>query len=553
LVILQALQETLRVSTLRILLFLSGCCLKTEVFKQLYCHISGITGTFMTDKYASIKLQNIYKKYPGVTALKGINMTVYKGEILSLLGENGAGKSTLVKILSGAIPAGEYKGDFILNGQPVHFSGTRMAAENGIVMIPQEISLQLDLSVAENIMLGNWPRKAGIFVNWEQLYGKASEILKKLALDLDLTMPARNLSSSLQQMVCIAKALVKNPAVLVLDEPTSALTKKETAILLDRVRTLRDSGISCIYISHKMDEVFQISDRVIVFRDGELISEYTHEQIVPSKIMEDILGYKRTEEFQKQNFATNQVVLRLKNVTVPHMFFPGKPLLSNVSFDLYKGEILGLAGLLGSGRSELLKTLFGELSKISGDIYIGGKKQQINNTTDAINYQIGLLTESRSIDGFIPTMSVGQNMSITIIYKLIKWFLLNRRREKELIAQYFNALSIRAPSQETPILSLSGGNQQKVLVAKWLMNESKILLLDEPTRGIDIGAKEEIYRLMSNLAKQGTSIIMVSSELSELVQMCDRFVVLSNGEVKNILSKKEVSEKVLMEMITNVA
>jgi len=500
------------------------------------------------------KIQNIVKRYPGVMALKGINMTLEPGEIVALLGENGAGKSTLVKILSGAIPYGEFSGELLLDGENLKLTSTRQASRHGIAMIPQELNIQPDLSIAENIVLGNWPMKQQLFVDTAKMREIATEALKKLDFDVDVSVKAGDLNSSLQQMVCIARALVQNPSVLILDEPTSALTKAEAERLLDRVRALRDQGICCLYITHKIDEVFQIADRVVIFRDGELISDYPRDKMELSKIIEDIVGKKSGDSYQKQSFVQDEVVLSLKGFSIKHPYASHKMLLEDVSFDLRKGEILGLTGLLGTGRSELLKAAFGALPKVSGEVYLHGEKVEIQTTSDAIKLGIGLLTENRGLDGYVKTMDVGQNMSLAILRKIAKRGMIDGRKELSLIREYFERIAIKAPSHKTPILSLSGGNQQKVLVSKWLMNECQVLFLDEPTRGIDVGSKEEIYHLMAQLAKQGTSIIMVSSELPEMVKVCDRYIVLAGGskvcEVDR--SQENVTEALLMEKISNV-
>lgn len=507
----------------------------------------------MSNQKDLLVFENIVKHYPGVTALKGINMCLGSGEIVALLGENGAGKSTLVKILCGSIPYGEYQGQIQYQGDPVKFSGTRDAAERGIVMVPQEANIQMDLSVAENIVLGNWPMK-GIFVDEKRMNTIAAEAMKHLDFDIDVTQKAGNTTSGVHQMICIARTLLQNPSVLILDEPTSALTKKETQILFRQVKALRDSGICCIYITHKLDEVFEIADRVVVFRDGELISEYGKESLDVSKIIRDIVGKESEKSFVRECHATDEISLSFRNISIQHPYASRKMLLENVSFDLRKGEILGLAGLLGSGRSELLKAAFGAMPKVSGELYISDKPLNIKSPEDAIANGIGLLTENRAIDGYVKTMSVGQNMTLVILKKLKRGLFLSQKKENDLINQYFKRIRIKAPSPQTPILSLSGGNQQKVLVTKWLMNSSKILLLDEPTRGVDVGAREEIYNLMSDLTKQGASIVMVSSELPEMVKICDRFVVFANGTVKEIIDadKTALNEADLMEKISGM-
>ena len=498
-----------------------------------------------------LQVKHLIKRYPGVTALKGIDMELYSGEVVALLGENGAGKSTLVKILCGVIPYGQYEGEIFLKGEKLRLNGIRQASKKGIAMIPQELNIHPELTIAENIVLGNWPMR-GPFVDRARMLAQAEEALAKLDFDIDVTMKAGMLNSSLQQLVCIARALLQNPDILILDEPTSALTKAEAELLLERVKSLRDQGICCIYITHKIDEVFKIADRVIVFRDGSLIRTYAREKMETSAIVEDIVGKKGGDAYQKVSYATDEVVLAFQDFSIRHPYANNKMLLENVSFDLKKGEILGLAGLVGTGRSELLKAAFGALPKVSGVLSLNGAPVEVKKTSDAIRLGIGLLTENRGLDGYVKTMNVGENMTLAILRKLSRRGFLDQRQEKALTKEYFQRLSIKAPSARTPILSLSGGNQQKVLVAKWLLNDCKILFLDEPTRGIDVGAKAEIYSLMAELARQGTSIIMVSSELPEMLKVCDRFIILAGGKKQGevVQGSERVTETALMEKIS---
>lgn len=504
----------------------------------------------MSNNKDLLVFKNIVKHYPGVTALKGVSFSLKKGEIVALLGENGAGKSTLVKILCGVIPYGEYEGEIIYNADLVKFFNTRDAAQNGIAMIPQEISVQPDLSIAENIVLGNWPQK-GLFIDVPKMNEMARKALERLDLDIDVTQKASNVASGVWQMMAIARALMSEPSVLILDEPTSALTNKETEALLKKIADLRNEGICSLYITHKLDEVFKIADRCIVFRDGDLISQYEKEQMSPAQIIGDIVGKKTDRTYVHEYHAEDIVSLSFQDFSINHPYVNQKCMLEHVSFDLHKGEILGIAGLLGSGRSELLKAAFGAMPKISGELVLDGERITVRSPKDAINHGIGLLTESRSVDGYVQTMSVGENMSLVILRKLQEGLFLNKKKEGTLIDKFFHYIRIKAPSAATSILSLSGGNQQKVLVAKWLMNDSKVLFLDEPTRGVDVGAREEIYSLMSDLTQNGASIIMVSSELPEMIKVCDRFVILSGGTVSEIIDTRTtpVSEAELLAKI----
>ena len=508
----------------------------------------------MANRRELLVFENIYKHYPGVTALKGVSFSLNQGEIVALLGENGAGKSTLVKILCGVIPYGEYEGSIYCGGTELKCSGTKDAADRGIAMIPQEICIQPDLTVAENIMLGNWPQK-GVFIDVPKMNELAEKAMKKLDLDIDVTQKARQVTSGIHQMMAIARALMFEPSVLILDEPTSALTSKETEALLEKLIDLRSEGICSLYITHKLDEVFKIADRSIVFRDGSLISQYGKAEMDQAQIIQDIVGEKKEREYVHECHMSEEVRLSFRNFSVDHAYVSGKRILDNVSFDLHKGEILGIAGLLGSGRSELLRAAFGAMPKLSGELWMDGEEIVVNDPAGAIDHGIGLLTEARGLDGYVKTMSVGENMSLVILKKLQEGLFLNRKKERILIDKFFRYIHIKAPSASTPILSLSGGNQQKVLVAKWLMNDSKVLFLDEPTRGVDVGAREEIYNLMSDLTKNGASIIIVSSELPELVKVCDRFVILSGGTVSEVVDagKSPVSEAELLAKINGTA
>ena len=499
-----------------------------------------------------LEFRNITKRYPGVIALKDVSLSLNSGEIVALLGENGAGKSTFVKILCGVIPHGEFSGEILHNGKPVKYAGPKDSVKDGIAMIPQEISVQPDLTIAENIMMGYWPMK-GPFVDFRRMNEIAAEALKKLDFTIDVTQKAGLVTSGIHQMMTIARALMFKPSVLILDEPTSALTENETETLLRMIGTLRDNGLCCLYITHKLDEVFKIADRTIVFRDGKLISEYERGQMSHKSIVEDIVGVRQGNAFRRESHSTDEIALSFRDFSISQQYARNRLLLSNVSFDLRKGEILGIAGLLGSGRSELLKSAFGAMPKVAGELYMDGRKLEIRSPKDAIENGIGLLTESRGFDGYVKTMSIGENMSLVILRKLRKNLFLDTAKEASLIDKYFRYIHIKAPSIKTPILSLSGGNQQKVLVAKWLMNDSKVLFLDEPTRGVDVGAREEIYSLMSDLTSKGTSIIMVSSELPELVKVCDRFVILADGGVSEILDTADgpVTEAEIMMRINS--
>ena len=500
-----------------------------------------------------LESKNIVKRFAAVTALDDVSITLKKGEILSICGENGAGKSTLMKILAGDYPHGTYEGEIYINGQRHRIDSTAAAAKAGIAMIYQEISMELDLTVAENIMLGVLPKNKLGLIDWKETRRIAQETLAELKLDLDVNMLTRNLSASVQQLVCISRALVRKPKILILDEPTAALTETETENLMQVIRSLQQSGISCIYISHKLDEVFRISDRLITMRDGKVVTEYEKDQIQADRVIEDMIGRKLEAMYPDMSGRESQdEVLRIENFKVQHPSSSLKNIVEDISFTLHKGEVLGLAGLVGSGRSELLRAVFGALPKLSGKVFLEGEEVDITSPEKAISVGLGFLTEERKKDGIISPMNIGENMTLSIFKKISKYGVFDKKSEMQSINSFFQSLSIKAPSHRTPVTSLSGGNQQKVVLSKSLMTDMKVLFLDEPTRGIDVGAKAEIYKIIKDLADNGLSIVMISSEYPELLAMCDRFVVIGNGRIVAELNKDEADESTLIKLASMV-
>ena len=499
-----------------------------------------------------LEMKNITKRFYSVTALDNVSIELFEGEILALIGENGAGKSTLMKILSGSYPNSSYDGEIFVNGEKQHFTHTYDAEKAGIEMIYQEISLMGDLTVTENILMGRLPqsRVKGI-VNWKKAREMAKEALGIIRLDIDPNETVRRLSTSQMQMLSIAKAVYRNPKLLVLDEPTSALTENETRELMHILAGLKAKGIGCIYISHKLDEVFASTDRIVVLRDGKTVSTHVKDAIVPGKIIEDMVGRKVEAMYPKADVKPGNEVLRIENFVVPSKI-PGKNVVNNVSFSVREGEIVGLGGLVGAGRSELVNAVFGSISKSSGTVYINGEKADIDNPMDAIKYKMALLTEDRRVSGYVGTMSVRENISLASFDKISENGLLNKKSEKNQTENQFKALNVRAPGIETNIMTLSGGNQQKVVLAKWLMNEAKILFLDEPTRGIDIGAKVEIYSLMADLVRSGAAIVLISSELPEFLALCDRFVMMYEGKPTGEFARSEFGESAFVKAATNI-
>ena len=496
---------------------------------------------------AILSVKNIIKRFSGTVALKGVDMELYPNEILALVGENGAGKSTLMKILSGIYPYGSYEGELLLGGKVCKFQSPADSEDAGIAMIYQELNLELDLSVGENILLGRYPRSALGFIDWKKVHREARTALDLLGVDIDTKVTVRNLNPSMQQLVSIARALYRNPSILILDEPTSVLTEKEANSLMEILRGLKEKGISCIYISHKLDEIFALCDRTVVFRDGEKISEYTKAAgYDSSKVIEDMIGRHLDAMYPVRKANIGEEVLRVEHFRVAHPFAYGKSIIEDASFSLHKGEILGLSGLVGAGRSELVSAIFGALPRQAGKLYLEGKEVTINSPIEAIQHGLGFLSEDRKKNGFIWTMSIRENMTLVCLRELVKGLFVDKREENRRAQEYFEKLSVKAPSLDTQITNLSGGNQQKVILAKWLMSNIKILMLDEPTRGIDVGTKSEIYKLMQELTDMGISIILISSEMPELLAMCDRLVVLGKGVVQCEMLRGEANEVNLM-------
>lgn len=500
-----------------------------------------------------LEMKNITKKFVGTVALKDVSVYLHQGEILAILGENGAGKSTLMKILSGVYPAGSYEGEILLSGKPVRFLNTKESEGAGIAMIHQEINLELDLSIAENILLGRLPKNRLGLVDWEKVALTAEALLMKLGVrSIDVRMPVRNLNASMQQLVSIARALSRDPKILILDEPTSCLTEVEAENLMKVIKTLGRQGISCLYISHKLNEVFALCDRVVVLRDGSHVSEYMRNQFDGSTIVKDIVGEHIEAVHPPEHSEIGEEVLRVEHFRVLHPFTYGKNIISDVSFSLHRGEALGICGLVGSGRSELLSAIFGAIPKISGDVYIDGKLVDIRHPADAKRNGIGMLTEDRRKNGFISCLSIRENTTITILRKIAKYFYINQSVERNIVNHFISKLHIKASSMETRISMLSGGNQQKVIVAKWLATELKILFFDEPTRGIDVGAKAEIYSLIHELTQKGVAVVLISSELQELISLCDRLLILSGGVVQGEYPRGALTEADILHKCSNL-
>lgn len=493
-----------------------------------------------------LEMKNVTKRFPGVIALKNVSISLKKGEVLALCGENGAGKSTLMKVLSGSYTSREYEGEIWIDNERVEFTSVSVAENCGIEMVYQEINVMLDASIAENIYVGNLPMK-GIFVDFKRLYSDASIMLEKVHLDMNPRQHVRGMNSGQMQLISIARALSKKPRIIVLDEPTSALTDSETEILMNTIDELRAEGVSFLFISHKLDEVFRIADRVTVMRDGSVITTSDIKSVSEEQLISAMIGRTIDNMYPKEASQIGSEVLRVEHLTVPHPTNKGQNIVEDISFHLNRGEILGIGGLVGSGRSETLSAIFGYITHgVTKKVFINGEEVVINCPKDAINAGLGYVTEERKQSGFIWLHSIRSNLTLASLDKITRKFFLDKKKENELAQSMSNRLSIKAPSLETMLVNLSGGNQQKVVVGKWLLSQPNILLVDEPTKGIDVGAKAEIYKIMNELTKSGVSIIMVSSDMPELVSMSDRCIVLSSGRITGELEGDAISQNNVM-------
>lgn len=489
-----------------------------------------------------LQMQGISKAYPGVQALSNVDFEVRAGEVHALVGENGAGKSTLMKILAGA----ETKdaGRILLDGRPVEDLTPQKAMSLGIGIIYQEFNLVPYLSAAENIFLGREPKsRIPGFIDFRRMYAEAQRIVDGLGANFDVRRPVASLSVAQQQMVEIAKATSQKAKVIAMDEPSATLTEHELASLFRLIRSLKESGVGIIYISHRLEEVSEIADRVTVLRDGQLVGTRNVQDVTREEIIRMMVGRELTEMIPKQPAPIGDEVLRVEGLTRAGV-------LHNISFSVYRGEVLGIAGLVGAGRTELARAIFGADLIDSGSVYLEGRKLSITSPQAAIREGIGLVTEDRKQQGLVLQMAVRENVSLANLRALTVAGFVNRRREREVALQYVHDLRIRTPGVEQRVRNLSGGNQQKVVLAKWLFTRSKVLLFDEPTRGIDVGSKVEIYQLMNELAARGVAIIMISSELPEILGMSDRILVMHEGRIAGELLREEATQEKIMHLAT---
>lgn len=500
--------------------------------------------TIMSEHQYMLEMNNISKEFPGVKALDGVTLQVRPGTVHALMGENGAGKSTLMKCLFGIYnPDG---GEIILNGQKAEINNSSDALAHGVSMIHQELHPVPFRNVMENIWLGRFPVK-GVgplkFVDHKRMYRDTEELFKQLDIDLDPETIVGKLSVSKIQSIEIAKAVSFNSQIIVMDEPTSSLTSVEVEHLFRIINDLKKRGVSIIYISHKMEEILRISDDVTIMRDGKKIGTWPASEMTTDLIISKMVGRDLTQRFPERHNVPYGVILKVEDLTSPE-----PKSFKNVSFELRKGEILGIGGLVGAQRTELIEALFGLRAIQSGNLYINGAKVNIRNAGDAKKHGLALLTEERRTTGIFPVLSVHENGAIANLNRYVKYGLLDEKKKKSEVNAMVEKLRTKTPSPKALIMNLSGGNQQKVLLARWLLTEPDILLLDEPTRGIDVGAKFEIYTIIAELAQQGKSIIMISSEMPELLGMSDRVMVMSEGRLTGILDGDKATEQEVMRL-----
>lgn len=497
-----------------------------------------------------LEMKQITKEFPGVKALDGVTFDLDAGEFHALVGENGAGKSTLMKVLSGVYPHGTYGGDIVVEGTVRRFATIREAERAGIAIIFQELSLVKELTVGENIFLGQEPSRFGV-INWSELYRRASELLRDLHLQIDPRTPVGNLGIGQQQLVEIAKALSKEAKILVLDEPTAALTESEVATLFDILRKLKDRGVGMIYISHKLDEVFEMANRITVLRDGRTVGTNAAADLDKDKVISLMVGREVGDIFPTTSHEFGDTALEVRNLTAFDAENPSKKIVDGVSFSVRRGEVLGIAGLMGAGRSELLMSVFGAWAgKTEGEVLVEGTAVRIKSPADAIRNGLGFVTEDRKRYGLLLEQTIVDNMTLAGLKQISGRFLTHRSREAVAARGAMQSLRVKANSPETVAGTLSGGNQQKVVLGKWLLTNPKVLFLDEPTRGIDVGAKQEIYAEINKLAKEGLAIVMVSSELPEVLGLADRVIVLHEGRLTGEFGKTDATPENVMAAAT---
>lgn len=482
-----------------------------------------------------LTLKNITKEFPGVKALDDVTINIERGTIHGLVGENGAGKSTLIKVLAGIYQPN--KGEIILDGKPSRFNSPIEARRAGISVVHQEIKLAEPLSVAENMFLGNVQLKNGL-VDWKGMRRRAREIVEDLGMDIDINAQVSSLTVAKKQIVEIMHAINNNSRILIMDEPSAVLTDRELEVMFRIVKQLRDKGITIIYISHRLDEIFGLCSNVSVLRDGRHIDTIPVASVDRQGLINMMVGREMGQEYPKEVGNVGGTILEVKNLS--------RGILQDISFEVKSGEVFGISGLVGAGRTELARAILGIDKPESGEVYVRGKKVHYRTFADAIRDGLGLIPEDRKLQGLVQIMSVKRNTTLVNMKRVLRAGVISSSLEEKLSKEYADKLHVVTPSMETEVQYLSGGNQQKVVIAKWLFQNSEILFLDEPTRGIDVGAKAEIYRLINRMAKEGKTIIMISSEMPELLGMCDRIMVMHEGHKMGELNAAEATQAKIM-------
>lgn len=500
-----------------------------------------------------LEMRGITKTFPGVKALQDVNLKVRRGEIHAICGENGAGKSTLMKVLSGVYPHGTYEGDIVLDGKVVEFNDIKSSEERGIVIIHQELALSPFLSIAENIFLGNEIKKAGM-IDWNATNAEAAKLMARVGLSENPVTRVMDIGVGKQQLIEIAKALSKRVKILILDEPTAALNDEDSAHLLDLLRHLKGQGITSIMISHKLNEIAAIADSTTIIRDGLTIEslDMKKDEVTEERIIRAMVGRDLENRYPDHTPNIGEEIFRVENWNVFHPLQPERQIVRDAHFHLRRGEIVGLAGLMGAGRTELAMSIFGQSygRDISGKVYKNGKEIQTRNVTEAIKHGIAYATEDRKTYGLNLIDDIKRNISAAALHKIASRGWVNENEEVKVAEEYRKSLNIRTPSVAALTGQLSGGNQQKVVLSKWVFSDPDILILDEPTRGIDVGAKYEIYTIIQRLADQGKAILVISSELPEILGICDRIYTLAEGRITGEVDRADASQELLMQYMT---
>ena len=500
-----------------------------------------------------LEMKNITKTFPGVKALDNVNLKVEEGEIHALVGENGAGKSTLMNVLSGIYPYGSYEGDIIYDGEVCKFDKIKDSEEKGIVIIHQELALIPYMTIGENMFLGN-ERGHKYALDWNETYGKADELLRTVGLKESSRTLIKDIGTGKQQLVEIAKALAKKVRLLILDEPTSSLNETDSQALLDLMLQFKKEGMTSIIISHKLNEVSYVADKITVIRDGSTIEtlDKKTDEITEDRIIKGMVGRDLTDRFPKRkDVKIGDVLMEVKDWNVYHPLYTERKVVDNVSMNVRRGEVVGISGLMGAGRTELAMSIFGKSygTNISGQLFLGGKEVHLHNVKEAIDNKLAYVTEDRKGNGLILSNPIKINTTMANLAAVSSHAVIDKDKEYAVAVEYKEKLKTKCPSVEQNVGNLSGGNQQKVLLAKWMFADPDVLILDEPTRGIDVGAKYEIYCIINQLVAEGKSVVMISSELPEVLGMCDRIYVMNEGRMVGELSREEASQEVIMSHI----